>query len=166
MDTFLRVKRLSLKLLHCLLVTTVAVLVLDVLLGVASRYLWGEQVKWTEELATLLLIWVSFLGIAAAFERRAHLGIEMLTDKLSCHARQKLIVIAHCLTLLFILVVFIGGGIILTRQAVINWNLLPALQISDMVMYLPLPVSGIFILIYELGNLLDDLHQREENENG
>ena len=58
----LKLKQGSLRLLNLILIAAVAVLVLDVLLGVASRYLWGAQVKWTEELATILLIWVSFLG--------------------------------------------------------------------------------------------------------
>ncbi len=76
-----QLKACSLRLLNGILVGAVALLVLDVLLGVASRYLWGAQVKWTEELATILLIWVSFLGAAAAFEARAHLGIDFLTER-------------------------------------------------------------------------------------
>ena len=47
------------------------------------------------------------------------------------------------------------------RQALIHRNILPALQISDVVMYLPLPVSGVFILIYELANLSADWKRRE-----
>ena len=45
---------------------------------------------------------------------------------------------------------------LLVRQALIHRNILPALQVSDVVMYLPLPASGVFILIYEVANLLDD----------
>ena len=63
-------KKHALRLLNVCLIAAVALLVIDVLLGVASRYLWGAQIKWTEELAGVLLIWVSYLGIAAAFEAR------------------------------------------------------------------------------------------------
>ena len=66
-----QLKACSLRLLNGILVGAVALLVLDVLLGVASRYLWGAQVKWTEELATILLIWVSFLGAGSSFVRGA-----------------------------------------------------------------------------------------------
>ena len=58
-------KKHALRVLNVCLIAAVALLVIDVLLGVASRYLWGAQIKWTEELATVLLVWVSFLGIAA-----------------------------------------------------------------------------------------------------
>ena len=53
-----RMAALLLKILNVCLASAVALLTLDVLLGVGSRYLWGAQIKWTEELATVLLIWV------------------------------------------------------------------------------------------------------------
>ena len=38
------------------------VLVFIVLLGVATRYLYGQQAKFTDESARMLLIWLSFFG--------------------------------------------------------------------------------------------------------
>lgn len=146
-------KEYALKLLNIWLMVAVAVLVLDVLLGVASRYLWGAQIKWTEELATVLLIWVSFLGVAAAFEARAHLGIDLLVERFAPGARRFMLYLIHGTTLLFTVLVFEIGGIGLVRQAIVHWNVLPALQISDVVQYLPLPVSGLFILLFELCRL-------------
>ena len=63
---------------------------------------------------------------------------------------------AHLCTIGFVVIAFLLGGSILVRQALIHRNILPALQVSDVVMYLPLPASGVFILIYEVANLLDD----------
>lgn len=156
-----KLKEHSLRLLNGILIGAVAILVLDVLLGVASRYLWGAQVKWTEELATILLIWVSFLGAAAAFEARAHLGIDFLTARFSPSARRKTELAAHLCTIGFVVIAFLFGGSILVRQALIHRNILPALQVSDVVMYLPLPVSGVFILIYEIANLASDWKPKE-----
>ena len=91
------------KFLDGALAVMVGMLVLDVLLGVASRYLWGAQVKWTEELATLLLVYVSIFGIAAAFDRCAHLGIDALTSHFDSKTRKQLALFAHVVTLLFVL---------------------------------------------------------------
>ncbi len=159
-----QLKACSLRLLNGILVGAVALLVLDVLLGVASRYLWGAQVKWTEELATILLIWVSFLGAAAAFEARAHLGIDFLTERSPPSARRKTELAAHLCTIGFVVIAFLLGGSILVRQALVHRNILPALQISDVVMYLPLPVSGVFILIYEVANLTADWRRNKSGE--
>lgn len=151
------VKKRALQLLNAWLVVFVALLVLDVLLGVASRYLWGAQIKWTEELAGVLLIWVSYLGIAAAFEARAHLGIDILTNRFSVGMKPKMAFFIHFVTLAFTLIVFEIGGVKLVMQALHHWNVLPALQVSDVVQYLPLPVSGLFILLFEVCNLREDL---------
>ena len=83
-------KKQALRVLNVCLIAAVALLVIDVLLGVASRYLWGAQIKWTEELAGVLLIWVSYLGIAAAFEARAHLGIDILTNRFAAGMKLKM----------------------------------------------------------------------------
>lgn len=61
-------------------------------------------------------------------------------------------------------IAFLLGGSILVRQALIHRNILPALQISDVVMYLPLPVSGVFILIYEVANLTADWRRNKSGE--
>jgi len=156
------IRKYALHLLNLCLTLSVSALVIDVLLGVGSRYLWGAQIKWTEELATVLLIWVSFFGIAAAFESRAHLGIDILTERFSSDMKPKMSLFIHLVTLIFVVIVFEIGGVKLVVQAVRHWNVLPALQISDMIQFLPLPVSGFFILLFELCNLKKDL-KKEEN---
>ena len=57
-----RVRDTLVRLLKCLLIAAVAALVADVVWGVFTRYVIGEQAKWSEELARFLLIWVSLLG--------------------------------------------------------------------------------------------------------
>lgn len=151
------IKKHALRVLNICLVISVALLVVDVLLGVGSRYLWGAQIKWTEELATVLLIWVSFLGIAAAFEARAHLGIDILVNHFDQIMKPKISLFIHLVTLVFVLIVFEIGGVKLVIQAIRHWNVLPALQVSDVIQFLPLPVSGLFILLFELCNLKDNL---------
>ncbi len=146
-----------LSLLNICLIAAIAALVVDVLLGVGSRYLCGAQVKWTEELATVLLIWVSFLGIAAAFEARAHLGIDILVGYFADKTSKRMSVFVHIVTFIFVLVVFEIGGFRLVSQALTHWNVLPALQVSDVIQFLPLPLSGLFILFFECCNLRDDL---------
>lgn len=155
-------KRYALRILNFCLIAAVALLIVDVLLGVASRYLWGAQIKWTEELATVTLIWVSFLGIAAAFEARAHLGIDLVTDRFTPGMQRKTALFIHIVTLLFVFIVFEIGGVKLVVQAIHHWNVLPALQVSDVIQYLPLPVSGLFILLFEVCSLRNDLVPQPE----
>jgi TRAP-type C4-dicarboxylate transport system permease small subunit len=150
--------------LSFLLEVSMAVLVLDVLLGVVSRYVMGSQVTWTEELARLLLIWSSFFGMALAFNSRSHLGIDLVVNLMDKAPRKAAMIIAHLVTLAFVIVAFLYGGGVLLHRYFVLWNPLPMLQVPDAVMYLPIPVSGLFILYFEIRNFAADLRCADGKE--
>jgi len=148
--------------LNWMLIAVVGFLVLDVLLGVFSRYIFGSQVLWTEELSVVLLIWLSFLGIAAAFAGRVHLGLDILTNALDSSVKRNVTAIGHVITMLFVLIVFVVGGIGEVVDSITYLNLLPTLQVPDTIRVVPLPLSGFFILLFESYNLKQDLCAKEE----
>ena len=156
---------LMVKILSFLLEASMGLLVLDVLLGVVSRYVVGKQVSWTEELACLLLVWSSFFGIALAFNSRAHLGIDLIVNMMGNAPKKTASTIAHLVTLAFTVVAFLYGGcFLLHKAAFVTPNVMPALQIPDAVMYLPIPVCGLFILYFEICNFAADLRGADEKE--
>ena len=156
---------LMVKILSFLLEVSMGLLVLDVLLGVVSRYVVGKQVSWTEELACLLLVWSSFFGIALAFDSRAHLGIDLIVNMMGNAPKKTASTIAHLVTLAFTVVAFLYGGcFLLHKAAFVTPNVMPALQISDAVMYLPIPICGLFILYFEICNFAADLRGADEKE--
>lgn len=153
------------KTLSLLLEVSMALLVLDVLLGVVSRYILGSQVPWTEELACLLLVWSSFFGIALAFDSRSHLGIDLIVNMMGDAPRKTAATIAHLVTLTFTVTAFLYGGCFLLHKAMyVTPNVMPALHVKDAVMYLPIPVSGLFILYFEIHNFIADLRGADEKE--
>ncbi len=48
----------------------------------------GKDIAWTTELCELLMVWVTFLGGAAAARRGAHMSITEFLDKLSDEQRR------------------------------------------------------------------------------
>ena len=160
-----KVHNIMVKSLSFLLETSMAILVLDVLLGVVSRYVVGSQVPWTEELACLLLVWSSFFGIALAFDSRSHLGIDLIVNMMPDAPRKTAATIAHLVTLAFTVTAFLYGGCFLLHKAMfVTRNVMPALQIPDAVMYLPIPVCGLFILYFEIRNFAADLRGADGKE--
>ncbi len=153
------------KILSFLLEASMGLLVLDVLLGVISRYVLGDQVPWTEELACLLLVWSSFFGIALAFDSRSHLGIDLIVNMMTDAPRKTAATIAHLVTLTFTVAAFLYGGCFLLHKAMyVTPNVMPALHIRDAVMYLPIPICGLFILYFEICNFAADLRGADEKE--
>jgi TRAP-type C4-dicarboxylate transport system permease small subunit len=143
-----QVKRILDKFLEVLLMVSVAVLVVDVLWQVFTRFVIGKPSSWTEELATFLLIWVSLLGAAVALGRGAHLGIDYFTHKLPERNRIQTELFVFAVVSLFSLLVMFFGGISLVRQTLALDQISVALHIPMGYVYLAIPISGAFLVLY------------------
>ena len=130
------------------------VLVIDVLLGVFTRKILGDQVRWTEELARFLLVWIAFLGGAIAYLDDKHLGVDLLVDRIDPSARRVTRVVTHGLVFAFALLVMGVGGTKLVIDRFDSGQVLSALQINKAWFYLAVPASGYVISMFALGNVI------------
>lgn len=143
------------KTLDLIVIIAMILLVLDVLWGVFSRYVMGAQTRWTEEAARVLLIWVGLLGAAVAFGTKAHLGLDVFVKELDIGAQKLVAIVANALVLIFAATVMVGGGWQLVQKTFAMGQLLPALNIAKGYVYLAVPISGVFIVIYALEGLAE-----------
>jgi TRAP-type C4-dicarboxylate transport system permease small subunit len=168
------------RVLEVLVIVAVGALVLDVLLGVGTRGLgtlraWLEsrtgrsivflpkgQVQWTEELARFLMVWSALLGAALAFQRRAHLGVDYFVGKLHPAARKWTQTLAHLVVMAFAGLVLIEGGLELVGKAMASEQVTPALGLKKWIVYAVVPVSGVFMILFSLENMLTDLIMNDE----
>jgi len=149
-----RVCRLLDRSLGALVIAVFAILVVDVLWGVFSRYMLGSQTRWTEELATNLLVWVSLLGGALAYAEGAHLGVDVLVRKLDPGAKRLAAFCSHLAVATFAALVLIGGGYILVSETLAAGQVTPALGWKMGHVYLSVPISGVAFVIFAVGYLL------------
>jgi TRAP-type C4-dicarboxylate transport system permease small subunit len=150
------------RLLEVLLIVAMGVLVIDVLWGVLSRALasWGvldSQSSWTEELARYLMIWVGLLGACLAFEKKAHLGVDYFVGKFHPAGRKILALGALSIVLFFAIGVLVVGGWELVSRTLALKQVAPALGIPKGLVYLAVPISGVFTAIFTLTQMLDVL---------
>jgi TRAP-type C4-dicarboxylate transport system permease small subunit len=139
--------------LELLIIATVALLVVDVLWGVFTRYALGAQAKWSEELARFLLVWVALLGGALAFRSKAHLGVDYFVNRLHPAARKLTAVTAHLVVLFFAGAVLMLGGTRVVSETLALEQTTAALGWKMGYVYLALPISGFFVALYTLQNL-------------
>jgi TRAP-type C4-dicarboxylate transport system permease small subunit len=132
-----------------------------VMWGVLTRYLFGDQARWTEELARFLLVWVSFLGAALAYARHQHLGIDLLVAKFDPWTRRLAECIGHALVALFAFVVMGYGGFELVVERFDSGQLLPSLGVAKAWQYLVVPLSGLMIGLLALIHLVETARGRE-----
>jgi TRAP-type C4-dicarboxylate transport system permease small subunit len=113
------------------------VLVVSVLLGVITRYVFNAPLLWTSQLATFCFIWVIFLAAAGAWRKNMHIGIDLLAKALPGGFR-----LVHQLILqlivLVLLVVSIDLALILTSETT---KFLQTLNLGYVWMYSAMPVG-------------------------
>lgn len=141
------------KYLKGILVFLMILMTVDVIWGVFTRYVFGSQADWTEELARFLLIWIGLLGAAYASGQRMHLAIDLLATKVDQRKQAKLNIIINIIIILFVLSVLVIGGFNLIYLTNILGQLSAALRVPMFVVYAVVPLSGILILYYKIDEL-------------
>ena len=142
------------KVLEWSVVILLAVMLFSVLWGVATRYVFADQSSWTDELARFMLIWVSIVGATYISGKNAHITIDLLPKSMSEKSKLKLEIIASCIILLFVALVFVIGGL---RYVYISFHLgqkSAALEIPMGYVYLVLPICGIIIMYFKMMAIL------------
>jgi len=148
--------------LELAVMAAMAALVLDVLWGVISRFVLGEQGRFTEELATYLLIWVSLLGTSVAFSSGGHLGVDYFVGLLHEATRPLVTVVVNLMVAFFAAAVMVYGGYVLVARTLESGQLSPAMEVQVGYMYLVVPISGAFILLFCAENIHEALTAETE----
>ena len=144
------------KILANFLVFIMAIMVLNVLWQVASRFILGSPSSFTDELARYLMIWVGILGAAYVSGKNLHVAIDVLPTRLSKKAQKKLMLVVRVLIVLFCLgVMVIGGSRLVYITYVLDQNS-PALQLPLSVVYMVIPLSGLLIIYYKISDIIKD----------
>lgn len=134
-------------------------LVVDVVWGVFTRYVLQNASSWTEELARMLLIWVALLGASIAFIRKSHLGVDYFVGKLREKWRIISELVVYLLIAVFAAVVLLYGGYRLVALTLTTSQPSPALNIQWGHVYLALPISGFFIVIFSIEMMIENIYK-------
>ena len=173
LKTLILMKKGMTWILEIAVIILMAVLVADVLWGVLTRALgtfvawlgtkdimvWSwipdGQAEWSEEIATNLLMWVSLLGACVAYTSKAHLGVDYFVSKLHDASRPLVTIVINLLVGVFTIVVLLWGGYILFVETWRSGQTTAALQIPQAYYYLAVPISGVFMLLYCIENIIE-----------
>lgn len=126
--------------------------------NVLSRFVLHNSWAFTEELCTMMFVYISFFGAAVAAKRRQHLGFTMILEKLPplwCIAMNTLILIC----VLAFLAVMIRFGMIVCMNQLASGATSAALRIPTAWGSVCIPIGGIFIAIRVLQVYVEDVRK-------
>lgn len=138
-----------------LLIVMVAVLTWQVF----SRYALNSPSTFSEEMLRYGVIWLSMLGAAYATGQSSHMMVDFFREKTQGKLRDTLELCVPIAFIIFSIFVLIYGGILGMQNAQNQYS--PVLRIPMAYIYLSLPVSGIFMLIYSFLNIANYLQNKK-----
>lgn len=130
--------------------------VLVVIVNVTLRYGFHGGIYWAEEVATTSFIWSVFVGSAAAYRYKMHIGIDFMTRIGPAPLRAFITVVIDCL------MVVINGYIVYLSIFFIQANRLkrtPVLDIPALYVNLALTVGFALMTVYALYFLYRDFRK-------
>lgn len=141
------------KTMRWVLIFLMTTLTFLVCIQVLFRYVFGNPLSWSEELARYLFVWLTFLGAAVGLRKKIHIGVDFLTMLLTPRVRKYLQMIVSVLLLIFLAVVIYYGF----EAVEVTMNQpSPALAIPMGYVYASLPVAAIFMVIFIMANSVEN----------
>jgi TRAP-type transport system small permease protein len=147
------------RLLEWIVGALMVILAAEVTLGVVFRSL-GRSLIWYDEVASVLLAWLTFYGSALASVKRAHIGCPEIIDRMSWALRRRFSIVAQLLVIAFFVLLGWIGAIILP---VLHGDALVSLTWVPMsVVHSVIPISSLLIVIAEGTHLIDLVIARKQ----
>lgn len=122
------------------------------LAGVTARYVFHEPLVWSDELASILFLWLAMLGSVVAFQRGEHMRMTALLGMVTPPVRAFLDVVAVVAGLAFLLVLVEPAFEFATEEGFITT---PALEIANSWRAAALPVGMGLMSLVALLRLLE-----------
>lgn len=119
----------------------------EVTAGVVFRYS-GNSLVWYDEVATILLAWVTFYGSALAVLKHAHMGVPEIVRMLPPGARVAAAVVAQLCTLAFFVLLAWVGYTVLEVLAADRLVSLPAVSVGYAISVIP--ISSVLFIVGQL----------------
>lgn len=113
--------------------------------GVVARYVLHQPLVWSDELASILFLWLSMLGAVLALRRGEHMRMTALVNRVRPHTRRLLETFAVTASLAFLALVMAPAWQYAAEEALI---VTPALEISNAWRAAAIPVGmGLMLLV-------------------
>ncbi|MGD1067787.1 MAG: TRAP transporter large permease subunit [Vulcanimicrobiaceae bacterium] len=115
--------------------------------GVFFRYVMVRPLVWSDELATILFLWLAMLGAVVAYRRGEHIRLSVILRRSSPHVRDILETISSVVTAIFVIELMPASVAFFQQEQI---DLTPALSIPQSYVVLAIIVGLALILVLAL----------------
>ena len=140
--------------LACVVIAGVALVLISAVIpwGVYTRYVINSAASWPEPTAVLLTIVLTFIGAAACYRRGLHMNVGYFVGMLPPLGQRIADLVAQgAMALMAIFMTVYGAKLV---EATWQNSIADFPFLSVGVTYLPIPVGGVFLLLFVIERLL------------
>ncbi len=144
------------RLLEIIVTLLMVALVAVVVLGVVYRKA-GHSLVWYDEIAEILLAWLTYYGAALAAYKRAHIGFSGIVDATPPPWRLGMVVFAEvCIISFFALLAWMG---FIVLEVLVGDTLVSLPQIGVQYTQSVIPIGAVLFIIGQLVSFPEVLHE-------
>jgi TRAP-type transport system small permease protein len=152
------------KIIELFCISTLALMTVLITWQVITRYIFNKPSVVTEQSSQYLFVWLVLYGAAYVFGKKDHMHIGFVKDKMPLVVQKILDVLIEVIVGLFALSVMVYGGYLAFTAQMVQRD--AALQIPMGVIYSAIPMSGLFILLYSILNMVAVFKQSSPSKGG
>lgn len=135
------------RLMEWVVIALMLILFIEVTLGVVFRMV-GRPLVWYDEIASVLLAWVTYYGAALAALKGAHIGFPGLVRSLAPAVRIWVVILAKALTIgFFVLLAWVGWSVL---EVLATDYLVGLPDVSNQYVQSVIPIGAALFVIAEL----------------
>lgn len=138
-----------------------AFLLAILLINVFSRNFLDGSIAAIEEGSRFVFTWMMFLGISIGVYRRKHLGVDFLVEKYPKKLKRVISLLADILTLILFVILAVYG---FKYSASTMRMFSPIMGIPYGLVYLCVPLCGVFSSFYCIARIVNDLCKGKEEQ--
>jgi TRAP-type C4-dicarboxylate transport system permease small subunit len=116
---------------------------------VIFRYILKQSLSWSEELATFIFTWLTFIGASVATKERSHINVEMIIHSIKSRKIKKIIAIfANVLSIIFLSTVSFYGFFMANQLLKLgkSSSSMPFLKIG--LVYFAIPIGSLIMILH------------------
>lgn len=128
-----------------------------VLINVFLRYFLNRGLYWSEEMCTGCFVWAVYLGAAACYKRKMHMGVDVIVNKLPNAAKKLVAIIMDALLIVLNAYITYQSGVYISLSYT---KPTPVLNISTAFISSSIFISFACMTVFSVKFLLDDARKK------
>lgn len=127
------------------LIVGISLLVLFTAYEVCMREVFGKPTIWTNEITSYLLVWVGLLGVVYAYDKGAHVSVDLIFRRMDIRIQRIFSIITVILILLFGICILIYGFNYWWIGYLRGWRHFGMLDVPMSYTRIALPITGLLL---------------------